>query len=323
MAIEIKKRIVFLDGLRGVAILLVLLFHAFARWPELVPYGDKYASIQFFQYGWLGVDLFFMISGFVILMTLEKTKTFFEFLYRRWLRLFPAMLIVSILVFVTARWFFPERPAGIPELRDLMPGLTFMEEGIWQKIFNSPQGLLEGAFWSLFVEVKFYLIFGIMFFTLGVNRAILGLVCLFLLYIVHTPFVWRFSAEYMGWFAAGALFYQYFKSSERKWLLMGLLTALVSAFFMPKGFDAKFAAALMAIFFTVVIMNERAQAVVGSRFLLFLGFISYPLYRGSREYDGSVDSKDWEMDALDAGIAVANYSNGPCCRDWLSCGFLC
>ena len=272
------KRITFLDGLRGIAILVVVLFHSYARWPQIVPYGDQYASIQIFRYGWLGVYLFFMISGFVILMTLEKTTNFFEFLFRRWLRLFPAMLIISILVFFTAGSIFPERPAGVPVLRDLLPGLTFIEEDTWAKILYSPQGVLEGAFWSLFVEVKFYLIFGIVYFICGVNAAIASLVFLFMLSVANAPFVWRFSSHFMGWFAAGALFYLYLKSSKRKWWIMGLIIAVLSAFFLSKGLDAKLAAIVMILFFATVIMDNRAQSVLSFRLFVFLGFISYPLY---------------------------------------------
>ena len=72
------KRIEFLDGLRGLAILLVIFFHAFVRWPNIVPYGSSYSDFIFFKYGYLGVELFFLISGFVILMSLEKNKHFFS-----------------------------------------------------------------------------------------------------------------------------------------------------------------------------------------------------------------------------------------------------
>ena len=44
------------------------------------------------------------------------------------------------------RFFFYERPAGIPTLRDLLPGLTFIEPYWWQLITGKPQGMLEGAF---------------------------------------------------------------------------------------------------------------------------------------------------------------------------------
>ena len=57
------ERIAYLDGLRGVAIAMVLLFHAYVRWPELVPYGNAYSGRPWVAYGWLGVQLFFMISA--------------------------------------------------------------------------------------------------------------------------------------------------------------------------------------------------------------------------------------------------------------------
>ena len=69
------NRIDYIDGLRGVAILGVVLFHAYARWTEVVPYGSRYSDFVIFKNGWLGVYLFFVISGFVITMTLSRTKT--------------------------------------------------------------------------------------------------------------------------------------------------------------------------------------------------------------------------------------------------------
>lgn len=125
-----KQRIEYLDGHRGIAILLVVFFHAYVRWAALVPYGNQYREIFLFKFGWLGVQLFFMISGFVILMTLEKSANRKKFLYRRWIRLFPAMLACSVMIFITSD-FFSERPDGIPTWESLLPGLTFIEPGWW------------------------------------------------------------------------------------------------------------------------------------------------------------------------------------------------
>jgi len=65
-----QMRIGYLDAIRGIAIWLVVLYHAYARY-EHFPYAFKYASFPLFKYGYLGVELFFLISGFVILMTLD------------------------------------------------------------------------------------------------------------------------------------------------------------------------------------------------------------------------------------------------------------
>jgi Predicted acyltransferases len=68
-----QPRITHLDGMRGLAILLVIAYHAYARWPELLPYAATTQHIPLLAFGWVGVQLFFMISGFVIFMTLDKS----------------------------------------------------------------------------------------------------------------------------------------------------------------------------------------------------------------------------------------------------------
>lgn len=212
-------RIQFLDGLRGVAIVLVIFYHTFTRWSEYTPYGNRFADFFLFQYGYLGVMLFFMISGFVILMSLEKTDRFMRFLYKRWLRLFPAMVIATILIYGTAH-FLPERPWGIPIPVFTIPGLFFLDPS-WVKVTTGIDVYpLEGSFWSLFVEWKFYLLFGFFYFTLGRINAILMITGFFLLSIIgdvlHNADIVLLSQllsfYYFGWFAIGALMYLYFTS---------------------------------------------------------------------------------------------------------------
>src|SRR5690606_36957541 len=136
---------------------------SYVRYPESVPYGDRFTGVILFKEGLLGVQLFFLLSGFVILMTLQKTRSYLEFLKKRWLRLFPAMLIVTVILFPISQ-FLPERPKGVPDWVDLIPGLTFIDP-TWIELFTkSKVDELEGTFWSLYVEVKYYLFFGGMYF---------------------------------------------------------------------------------------------------------------------------------------------------------------
>ena len=71
-------RIKILDGFRALAIISVMLFHYFSRYTTigLYPYKDRY---DFFSLGALGVQFFFIISGFVIYFTLKKTISILEF----------------------------------------------------------------------------------------------------------------------------------------------------------------------------------------------------------------------------------------------------
>ena len=109
-----EGRLLFMDGLRGIAIILVFFYHAYSdQWAKFTPYGDRFDSFFLFRYGEYGVPLFFLISGFVIAMTLEKCTTFRNFMFRRWIRLFPAMLVVSCLIPIISI-FINKRPYGAP-----------------------------------------------------------------------------------------------------------------------------------------------------------------------------------------------------------------
>lgn len=301
-----NDRLKYLDAYRGLAILLVVLFHAYTRWPEIVPYGDQYA-FPFFKIGWVGVRLFFLISGFVILMTLERSTHFKDYLVRRWLRLFPAMLICSLLVFFSASFFF-ERPSGQPTFSSLLPGLTFTDIELWRLLFGFPENNLEGTFWSLYVEFKFYLFAALFYFWKGTHFLISALVTVFVsaiaITIINHNFPNEYSAlidklvyissfRYFGWFAAGASFYLFSKSmykdgddekeiensKEYKWLYIGLLIAIASSLSV-KEFDLKpaFVATSMSLFFALSVLSTRLQTFLSNRIFLFFGFISYPFY---------------------------------------------
>ena len=290
------ERLQFLDALRGVAILLVLVHHAYVRWTGIVPYGgERFNNVPPFAPGAIGVELFFMISGFVIFMSLEKSPGFGVFLYRRWLRLFPAMLFCSLLIFATAS-FFPWRPNGIPSVRDLISGLIFVDPLWITLLFQSPQGVLEGVFWSLFVEVKFYLLVAFVYFFLGRHRAIPALLGAFAISVAvkasakgllpfHiSPEVERLisgvtSFEFFGWFAAGALFYRYFHERKPYLFILAVFVSLLAAVAF-EGFklEPKIAALSVAAVFAATVYSNFLQRQFANRALLFFGAISYPLY---------------------------------------------
>ena len=126
-----QNKILFLDGLRGIAILMVVIWHAYgSAYAEYLPYGDQYNVIPIRFFGF-GVHLFFIISGFVILMTLERCSTLLDFALRRWLRLFPAMLVASVII-LAFDLAFSLGPHGQRTWINLVPGLLFIES-----FFNS------------------------------------------------------------------------------------------------------------------------------------------------------------------------------------------
>jgi len=288
-----KKEI---DGLRGLAILLVLGFHYYVRWTSLYPYGGHYADIPVFKYGSLGVHLFFMISGYVIFMSLDACTGVAQFLWKRWTRLFPAMMFASALVFVTAS-LLPERPLGAPRPIDLIPGLIFVEAKWLQTAFGVDIRDLEGAFWSLYAEVRFYIIVGMLYFLAGRSRTIPALFALAIgsVLLVLAPDRWydthpylaplrslfceKLVGKHMPWFLIGMLSYLKAKGevNGRTRLIAGVAVALALAA-LQQDASATIAGILIICVFLAVTWRGKLTAFFSSALFKFFGLISYPLY---------------------------------------------
>jgi len=126
-------------------------------------------------------------------MTLGSCCSYGEFIFKRWLRLFPAMFISTIAIYLASH-FLIERPGGIPKFVDLLVGISFVDTHLFTKIIGASASPIEGSFWSLFVEVKFYLIFGGLYF-LTKRYAIYIFIALLLLFscsIFSTPLAYKF-----------------------------------------------------------------------------------------------------------------------------------
>ena len=115
------NRIAALDGLRCFAIVGVLLFHYYGRWTppaspvNFYPYGGLLAGFAPVRYGFYGVNLFFVISGFVISLTLRRCTGFWDFAMRRAARLWPSMALCAGLTFAV----LSIRPAASPSRRPI------------------------------------------------------------------------------------------------------------------------------------------------------------------------------------------------------------
>jgi peptidoglycan/LPS O-acetylase OafA/YrhL len=166
------------DGFRALAILMVIGFHYFSRWtaprsPEnIYPYGGWLADVALFNYGYLGVELFFIVSGFVISLTLFVSSDWADFAWKRFSRLFPTMLLCSLVTYtflnaVGSPWFNAS-------YRDFLPSLTFTDPALWSKALGGSFRSIDAAYWSLQVEVKFYLWACLLFFVFGSQRFLLS-----------------------------------------------------------------------------------------------------------------------------------------------------
>jgi len=162
-----KQRIPELDGLRGLAILLVLVFHYTAQEGVLTP-GTLADRVQRFTVmGWTGVDLFFVLSGFLIggiLMDVRSSPSYFKTFYcRRFFRIVPIyylwlVLYVALMV-IAGNTISRLSNSGIRPPLDLgiFSYFLFLQNFVSMGLFGLA-GAWFGHLWSLAVEEQFYLV---------------------------------------------------------------------------------------------------------------------------------------------------------------------
>ena len=159
------ERIAALDGVRGLAILGVLVMHSLYIGPllGLDVMAHPYARVAWL--GWSGVDVFFVLSGFLITAILVRSKGspryFRNFYMRRALRIFPLYyLVVGLLLFA-----LPDRAAGGD---DVLPHLLYYQN--FRYAFpHGPQDPALEVTWSLAIEEQFYLLWPLLVWLLSLR----------------------------------------------------------------------------------------------------------------------------------------------------------
>ena len=155
-----------IDGLRALAVVPVILFHA---------------GMQFFQGGFVGVDVFFVISGYLItsIILAEKEagtfslKTFYE---RRIRRILPALFFIMLCCIPFAyAWMMPSQMKSFGKslysVVLFVSNITFMEESDYFADLSEDKPLLHT--WSLAVEEQYYILFPLfimLFWRFGKHR---------------------------------------------------------------------------------------------------------------------------------------------------------
>jgi peptidoglycan/LPS O-acetylase OafA/YrhL len=169
-----------LDGVRGVAILMVMLLHFVGNVPPVD--GIERAIVGVINYGSYGVELFFVLSGFLITGILYDTRNeprhFRNFYMRRVLRIFPLYYGVLALVFFVAPLILLLRGPTLDYLVDRQAwawlyavNIYIAEHGEWSFSYLD-------HFWSLAIEEHFYLFWPLVVFLLARRPRALIALCL-------------------------------------------------------------------------------------------------------------------------------------------------
>ncbi len=287
-----------LDGLRGLAILLVVVYHNFG-------------FIDYFFFGWIGVDLFFVLSGFLItsiLMRMSPTgSSLRNFYIRRVLRIFPLYYLALIVFLVILPQFGATRPFVEYYTEHQWWLWTYLQN--WLFIFKPAgnAGMLH-HFWSLAVEEQYYIAWPLIVFLVRKPKALIYLLLVVLAAIIALrTIIWVKQIEHIAYFnlytfsridglcigSALALLRQVNPSFFRQYTtaVVFILAVLNFIFYFINryyGFSFPFLAIAGYTTFAVMLALLVQEAVSGhyrptqllftNRALVFFGKISYCLY---------------------------------------------
>lgn len=186
-----RQHIDALDGLRAMAILLVLMSHFTPTHNSNQGLGGLFFKVA--DIGWSGVDLFFVLSGFLITGILLKgkgeAKPIGHYLMRRILRILPAYYLALLCVFL----FVPLATGAypIPPISVQAPYWLYLAN-MTQASYQSLAGVVGMShFWSLAVEMQFYAIWPIVIYRLSTAAAIKACIAALVLALAaRTAAVW-------------------------------------------------------------------------------------------------------------------------------------
>ena len=282
-----------LDGLRAIAVLSVIIYHA----------NLAFKGIPLFSGGFLGVDIFFVLSGFLITgILIDKSPTLFQFYKSRIDRIYPALLLMLVLSCIFAFIFLI--PSDLLNFREQLKGATaffsnyiFMYEDSY--IADSSQYKILLHTWSLGVEWQYYLAFP--FIIYGIKKffssqfeqiliilfAVSFFYCLYLMKINSTFAFYSTPARVWELFAGGIVFLisKHLKDSKIDNILSAfglVIIAYCLIFFKDTDAHPGFVS-LLAVFGTTLFIlftkeNSFIYKIATLRISIFFGVISYSLY---------------------------------------------
>lgn len=167
-----NQHIKALDGVRGLAILIVIFYHVACKIPEAFHPQDMINKVFFLVvFGlWIGVDLFFVLSGYLITSILLRTRTedhyFRNFIVRRGLRIFPLYYFFLIAIFLGIQWL----PITQSEASAIINSWMWSFSYTYNYYVEFHGWNLIGHIWSLAIEEQFYLLWPSVIFFLGNSK---------------------------------------------------------------------------------------------------------------------------------------------------------
>ena len=273
---DFKNHFIEIDAMRGICALLVLIYHYSKYIQSLNHYSSPF--YYYAEFGKYGVHLFFIISGLLIFMTLEKSKHPKDFIASRFSRLYPAYWVSMTLTAVVIS-IYPYYYTSVTTTQ-FLANLTLFQH--WMHVED-----IDGIYWTLAVEVCFYiLIFFVFIFKKQKHIELIGTIwmaiMLILFFLVKTDLAPSLNYYYYipllrngNLFLGGILFYKLLKKKRDKKTHFLLLFTLAVHFIINSA-EESFVVSFFYILLYLFIMNKLHFLRIN--LFYFLGTICYTLY---------------------------------------------
>jgi peptidoglycan/LPS O-acetylase OafA/YrhL len=270
------NRIATLDAFRALAALSVVLVHYTSNYRKY--YGHVFNEAYDFKYGYLGVQFFFIISGFVIFLTLKHSRSAADFLFKRFSRLYPIFWTCLFTTFAIV--YIIGLPGRQKSFQTLAANLTMIPS-----LFGYQE--IDGAYWSLVPEFFFYIAMALLFTIKRKESYMLwGIAILLLSWVNHYLFKFPvilaaiFNLKWGSLFFSGILFYKIKeKDYTNKWQIILLLVAAWLTTILNLDYLSVTERVAVSCFYIIFYLfaSDKFPNITWKP-LLFLGGISFPLY---------------------------------------------
>jgi len=275
---ETSQRLSALDALRGIAALGVVLFHYLPYYDQL--YGHSFTPWAGLEFGRYGVHLFFILSGFVIFMTLERTRSAGWFALARSVRLLPALWAGIALTFLAVHTLGPDD-------RAVSLGAALLNTTLLHEYLEFPH--VDGAYWSLVIEATFYCWIALLFYGLRAWERIRVALWAWVL-VSYAGVIWWSSipdsieflvkdllfVKYAPLFISGMLIYRWHHHGRPA--IPDLLLLILAVGHAVVAYKAPFSLFVLGCYGVFALAVAGHLNGLANRPLLWLGSLSYALY---------------------------------------------